>query len=74
MQRSPITMHTYHRLEEAGNEWCYRGGAPEGPLPGKTCGHCWSFAPGRGDCTGECLSDATLRPTAKPTSDAVFFP
>jgi len=66
-------MHTYHWLGEAGDERGYDGGTPEGVLPGKTCRHCWSFAPGRGDCTGECLYDMAFRQDAEPTSEAVFL-
>ena len=68
------TMRTNDWPNQAGDERCYGGGPSEGALPGKTCRHCWSFAPGRGDCTGECLYDATFHPAAKPTSDAVFLP
>jgi hypothetical protein len=69
-------MHTYHWPGAAGDEWGYGSRPPEDALPGKTCRyrHCWAFAPGRGDCTGECLDDATSTPAVEPTSDAVFLP
>jgi hypothetical protein len=66
------TMHTNEWLGQAGDG--YSGGTSEGALPGKTCRHCWSFAPGRGDCTGKCLDDVTFGHDAAPTADAVFLP
>jgi hypothetical protein len=66
-------MHTDLSLGKTGNERRHVA-TPGSALPGKSCGHCWSFAPGRGDCTGKCLSDETFSPAAGVTADAVFLP